>query len=297
MIPEENSTAAQQALHSDHSAFERIRAYTEAKSSMTDQLVPGYDEALPEHKAENRDDVSVNKNAVSTNEAVDKTMSMSISRTAYLVIKRVFDFVFSLLLSIILLIPMIVIAILIMVKDPGNPFYVQKRVGQNGKTLHLYKFRSMRKGADDLEKMLTPEQLRRYRREFKLEDDPRLIGYKKAGDGDKCFGAKLRILSIDELPQLFFNILLKGDMSVVGPRPILQDELETNYSAAQQKRLLSAKPGLTGFWQAYARNNANYESGKRQDMELFYVDHIGITWDIKIMFATVSAVIKKRGAN
>lgn len=216
--------------------------------------------------------------------------------TAYIVAKRTFDIMSSFCASVVLLIPMLVVALLIMCKDPGNPFYVQKRIGQNGKMLRLVKFRSMRKGADQLENMLTQSQLEQYKREYKLNDDPRLIGYHKPGDGDSCFGAFLRRTSIDEIPQIFFNILLKGDMSVVGPRPILEEELESNYTPEQRKSLLSVKPGLTGYWQAYARNNASYESGKRQDMELYYAENANFVWDIKIIFASVIAVLGARGA-
>lgn len=215
---------------------------------------------------------------------------------AYMCIKRCFDFVSSLCISIILLIPMGIITILIAVKDFGNPFYKQKRVGEGGKTLYIYKFRSMKKGADNLGEMLTPEQLRLYLKEYKLEDDPRLIGYKNEGDGKKCFGAKIRSMSIDEIPQILINICILGNMSVVGPRPILQSELEENYTPAEQELLLSVKPGLTGYWQAYMRNDAGYEDHKRQDMELYYVKNKSLWLDIKILFKTVEAVIYKKGA-
>lgn len=214
----------------------------------------------------------------------------------YRIIKRVFDFVTSLIFGIILIIPMVIIAIIISIKDFGSPFYKQKRVGREGKPLYIYKFRSMRRGADNLEDMLTPEQLEAYKREYKLDDDPRLIGYKKAGDGKKCLGAKIRSMSIDELPQILFNICILGNMSVVEPRPILECELAENYTPAEQKVFLSVKPGLTGYWQAYARNNVGYENHKRQDMELYYVKNQSIILDLKCLFKTVEAVIKKRGA-
>lgn len=211
--------------------------------------------------------------------------------------KRVFDIVSSLIVSIILLIPIGIISLLIVSKDKGSPFYSHKRVGKNGTELKVCKFRSMRNGADDLKKMLTPEQLEEYKREYKIKDDPRLIGYEKPGDGDKCFGARLRRMSLDELPQIPINILLKGDMSVVGPRPIIQSELEENYTPEEQKLLLSVKPGLTGYWQAYARNNALYEGGERQKMELYYVHNRSILLDIKIIFKTISSVLFEKGAN
>lgn len=215
---------------------------------------------------------------------------------AYRVIKRCFDFVSALCVSIVLLIPMAIIALLIVAKDFGNPFYVQRRVGQNGKTLGIVKFRSMVKNADHLEEMLSPEQLAQYKREYKLDDDPRLIGYGRPGNGKRCFGEVLRKTSLDELPQILWNICLKGDMSVVGPRPILLEELEKNYSEDEQQLLLSVKPGLTGYWQAYARNNADYESGRRQEMELHYVYNRSLLLDVKIIFQTVRAVLTKEGA-
>jgi len=214
----------------------------------------------------------------------------------YFVVKRCFDFLSSLIVSAVLLIPLAALALLIVVKDFGNPFYVQKRVGQNGTELLVAKLRSMKKRADHLEDMLTPEQLKEYYREYKLNDDPRLIGYKNPGDSSKCFGGFIRKTSIDELPQIVWNICIKGDMSVVGPRPILRDELEENYTPGQQAMLLSVKPGLTGYWQAYARNNATYETGERQRMELYYVQNQSLWLDIKILFATIGAVLRKRGA-
>lgn len=214
----------------------------------------------------------------------------------YRFVKRCFDFIASFCASIVLLIPMAVIALIIMIKDFGNPFYVQKRVGQDGTQLGIVKFRSMVKNADRLEEMLTSEQLEEYYREYKLDDDPRLIGWAKAGDNKKCFGAFIRRTSLDELPQIVWNICVKGNMSVVGPRPILADELRENYTETEQKRFLSVKPGLTGYWQAYARNNATYEGGERQRMELYYVDNCSLWLDCKIIFATFGAVLKERGA-
>lgn len=216
----------------------------------------------------------------------------------YLVIKRIFDFLSSLCVSILILLPMMLVALIVMLKDIGNPFYKQKRVGKKGKTLKIWKFRSMKKGADNLQKMLTPEQYEEYLKEYKLDDDPRLIGYKKSGDGKegKCFGAKIRRMSIDELPQILFNICILGNMSVVGPRPLLNEELDKYYTPEQKALLLTAKPGLTGYWQAYARNNATYSSGERQKMELYYIEHRSVWLDMKIIFKTFIGVLKHTGA-
>lgn len=229
-------------------------------------------------------------------EAEKPDLQIKKKRRIYFIVKKCFDFFAAFLASIILIIPFVVISLVIMVKDRGSPFYVQERVGKNGTPIHIAKFRSMKMGADHLEDMLSPELLEEYRREYKLEDDPRLIGWQKHGDGKKCFGGIIRKTSLDELPQIIWNILIKGDMSIVGPRPILEDELYNNYTPEQQKALLSVKPGLTGYWQAYARNNANYNTGERQQMELYYVAHASVWLDIKIIFATVGAVLKGRGA-
>ncbi len=134
----------------------------------------------------------------------------------------------------------------------------------------------------NLEKLLTPEQLEQYRTEFKIDNDPRITK----------IGNVLRKLSLDELPQLF-NIL-KGDISIVGPRPIV--EKETQIYGDDVGKLLSVKPGLTGYWQAYARNNATYESGERQKMEMYYIDNNSLWLDIRILFKTVFSVLKKEGA-
>lgn len=210
--------------------------------------------------------------------------------------RRCFDLACSLCASVLLFIPMLIISVMIMMKDPGNPFYIHKRVGRNGESIGVLKFRSMKLGADNLEKMLTDEQLKEYKQEYKLKDDPRLIGYKHPGDGEKCFGAVLRRTSIDELPQIVYNILLKGNMSVVGPRPILEDELKEHYTDEQRDMLLSVKPGLTGYWQAYARSNATYETGRRQEMELYYIANRSFFLDLKIILKTISVVFKREGA-
>ena len=201
----------------------------------------------------------------------------------YLIIKRLFDIVSSLLLTILVSPVFLVLAIMVKAEDGGNVFYKHQRVGLNGKKIGIYKFRSMKKNADKLEDMLTPEQLEEYQREFKIYNDPRITK----------IGNFLRRTSLDELPQML-NII-RGELSLVGPRPIIEREL-LMYSETERDKFLSVKPGLTGYWQAYARNNATYESGERQKMELFYVDHASVGLDIKIMFKTISAVLKKDGA-
>ena len=217
-------------------------------------------------------------------------------KRGYCTAKRVFDILLSFPLGILSLIPMGILAAVIVCKDGENPFYGQSRVGQNGQEFRLIKLRSMKKGADRLGDVLDERQLQEYQKEYKLDDDPRLIGWKKPGDGSRCFGAKLRRSSMDELPQILFNVFLTGKMSMVGPRPILRQELEEHYTREEQELLLSVKPGLTGYWQAYARNNVGYENGQRQRMELYYIEHSNWGMDIRIIFQTAKVVLSGDGA-
>lgn len=161
--------------------------------------------------------------------------------------------------------------------------YGQIRIGKNGKPFKMWKFRSMYKNSDRMIDQLTPEQKKQYYTEFKIDNDPRIT---KVGN-------IIRKTSLDELPQLF-NVLF-NDMSLIGPRPLIESEIQMNYADTYQE-LLSVKPGVTGYWQAYARNNATYQSGERQEMELYYVQHASVWLDIKILFKTVITVLKREGA-
>lgn len=175
-----------------------------------------------------------------------------------------------------------VISVLIRRESPGPVFFVHERVGRNGKPISIYKFRSMRTGSEDIEAALNDEDLELYYREFKLKNDPRVTE----------IGRYLRKMSIDELPQLL-NVI-QGTMSLVGPRPVVREELDY-YTEEEQRLLLSVRPGLTGYWQVYARNDATYQSGRRQEMELFYVENESPLLDLKILLNTPVAVIRKRG--
>lgn len=210
------------------------------------------------------------------------TKSITEKERYYLSFKRLFDVCAAFMGLLVLAIPMLILTFLVYWEDRGNPFYGHERIGKNGKRIKIYKFRSMRLDAGDLEELLTPEQLQQYRKEFKITNDPRITK----------IGNILRKTSLDELPQLL-NIL-KGDLSVVGPRPIVEEE--TKQYGKDIAKFLSIQPGLTGYWQAYARNNVGYEDGKRQAMELYYVDHQSLTLDIRIIFKTFFSVIKREGA-
>lgn len=201
----------------------------------------------------------------------------------YAFVKRAFDIVASAAALIILSPIMLIAAILVYVDDPGKVFYGHVRIGKNGKPFKMWKFRSMYMNADKMIDLLTPEQAKQYYTEFKIDNDPRITK----------IGNFLRKTSLDELPQLF-NVLC-NDMSLVGPRPLIESEIQTYYDDTHDV-LLAVKPGVTGYWQAYARNNATYQSGERQKMEMYYVRNASLWLDIKILFKTVESVLKKSGA-
>lgn len=207
----------------------------------------------------------------------------SIRRYTYEGVKRFFDICTS-LEAIILLSPVFLfVSALVYLGDPGPVVYGQIRIGKNGKPFKMWKFRSMYKNSDRMIDQLTPEQKKQYYTEFKIDNDPRITK----------IGNILRKTSLDELPQLF-NVLF-NDMSLIGPRPLIESEIQIYYADTYQE-LLSVKPGVTGYWQAYARNNATYQSGERQKMELYYVHHASAWLDVKILFKTVITVLKREGA-
>lgn len=202
----------------------------------------------------------------------------------YYFIKRAWDIFFSIMLLLLTSLIILVVLIILACSGNGTPIYSDKRVGKNGKTIKVLKFRSMYKDADDNpRKYLNDEQYEQFIKERKVDNDPRITK----------FGKIIRKTSIDELPQLF-NIL-GGSMSVVGNRPITTQELEANYKEEQQKIFLSARPGLTGWWQVSGRNNVEYYNGERQKLELEYYEKRSIGFDIKIMFKTIPAVLKHKG--
>lgn len=198
---------------------------------------------------------------------------------AYLIVKRLFDVICSLLAIIILSPVLLVVAIIVKVTSPGPVIYRQHRVGMHGRDIYLYKFRSMVENADRLIDSFTPEQKKEYYENFKLEHDPRVTG----------IGRFLRKSSIDELPQLL-NIF-KGEMSFVGPRPIVEEEL-ANYGT-DRDLFLSVKPGLTGYWATHGRSNTSYE--ERMRLELYYVEHASLWLDIRIFILTFVTVFTSGG--
>lgn len=201
-------------------------------------------------------------------------------KIVYKILKRTIDIIGSLLGLIILSPIFLILSIVVKADSPGPIFFAHKRLGYNGNLIRIYKFRTMVINAEELLNNLSPEQKEEFAKNFKLESDPRIT---KVGNF-------LRKSSLDELPQLL-NIL-KGELSIVGPRPIVEKELK-NYGIYGEK-LLSVKPGLTGNWQANGRSDTTYE--ERVEMDMQYIDNRSIFLDIKIIFKTFSAVIKKQGA-
>lgn len=205
--------------------------------------------------------------------------SLRRERIAYEMAKRLFDIVCS-LLALIALSPVFAItALAIKLEDGGSPIFAQTRIGKNGKPFKMYKFRSMCVNA---EKKL--EELQSLNEAdgpvFKIEKDPRIT---KVGEF-------IRKTSIDELPQLI-NIL-KGDMSIVGPRPPLENEVK-EYNAYQRGRL-AVKPGLTCYWQCSGRSNIGFDQWVELDLK--YIRERGFFKDIEIILRTVPAVLFHKGA-
>ena len=201
----------------------------------------------------------------------------------YFIFKRLFDFVAS-LLALILLSPVFLIVSIIIRRDGGKAIFAQDRIGKNGKTIKVYKFRSMVMNAEKvLEEMLASDENIRneYLTNKKLDNDPRITK----------IGKFIRKTSVDELPQLI-NVL-KGNMSLVGPRPYLLREKDEGMGDFY-KYVISCKPGITGFWQVNGRSNTSFE--ERLVMDKYYSKHINAWLDIKILFKTVGVVLGKKGA-
>lgn len=222
-------------------------------------------------------DIAMKKHSNSTAKVTNKQI---VNKPVYDFIKRFTDIVCS-AIAIVLLSPFfIIISIAIKATSKGPVIFVHKRVGKNGKKIGIYKFRSMVMNAEELIEKFTPEQKEEFKKNFKLKNDPRITK----------IGKFLRKTSLDELPQLF-NIL-KGDLSIVGPRPIV--EVETEIYGEYKNMLLSVKPGLTGFWAANGRSDISYK--RRRAMEIYYVKNRSLLFDIKIIFKTVISVFKGEGA-
>jgi lipopolysaccharide/colanic/teichoic acid biosynthesis glycosyltransferase len=205
--------------------------------------------------------------------------------TAYLRAKRFIDVIFTLLIFIPLCVILAIVALCIRLDSRGPIFFRQKRVGQDGKEFTMLKFRSMLVDSDDL---IHRQAIQRYMNGetidgegYKLKDDPRVTK----------IGKLIRKTSLDELPQ-FFNVL-RGEMTLVGPRPPLSYEVEL-YSSRDWLRL-SGKPGLTGPWQVYGRSQVQFQ--EMVDMDIIYLQQQSITQDLKLIIMTPIVMLSGRGGH
>ena len=202
------------------------------------------------------------------------------AKKAYWFLRRLQDIVFSALALLVLLPVMAVVALVIYIDDPhGSPFFSQRRCGRDGKLFKMYKFRSMFVDAEErLKDLLKDNEMDGPA--FKMKDDPRITRV----------GRFIRATSLDELPQLI-NIL-KGDMSIVGPRPALPREVE-QYTELQKQRMY-VTPGLTCYWQIQPkRNDISFDEWMALDLK--YIQERSFWVDWKIIFKTIGAVIHKEG--
>ena len=212
-----------------------------------------------------------------------QTISLKLS---YERAKRVLDIVFTLCIAVPVLLVSAVIALLILADSEGPILYRQKRVGRNGAEFEMLKFRSMYVKNDDSKHR---EAIKHYMNGSKLNNDTN-SPYKIYDDPRVTkVGKFIRSTSLDELPQ-FLNVL-RGEMSLVGPRPPLPYEVEL-YSLHQKLRL-SGKPGLTGPWQIYGRSRVTFEN--MVEMDIAYLQRQSLWEDIKLIFLTIPVVIRKRG--
>ncbi len=198
--------------------------------------------------------------------------------------KRIFDVLFS-LGAMIFFIPIGMVAVLfIKATSPGPIFYSSKRVGKDGQPIYCWKFRTMHQDAD--KKLLeilreNPKLKQEWDTYYKLKEDPRV----------STIGKILRKTSLDELPQ-FFNVL-KGDLSVVGPRPVTEEEIQ-KYFGSKASKILSVRPGLTGIWQTSGRSLLTFD--ERIRLEESYIDRQSLTLDLRIICKTIPAMFFTKGA-
>ena len=198
--------------------------------------------------------------------------------------KTVFDYSLTAVGTVCISPLLVYIAYRIKKEDPGPVFFAHERIGKDGKPFPCYKFRSMVVNSKEmLEKYLAENSDARaeWERDFKLKDDPRITP----------IGKVLRRTSLDELPQIF-NVL-RGEMSLVGPRPVIQEELDKYYGETA-KLYASVKPGITGLWQVSGRSDLGYDQRVVLDAE--YIKHRSFWGDVVILWKTIGVVLMKKGA-
>ena len=199
-------------------------------------------------------------------------------------LKRVFDLVSVVIILVLAGWLMIIIAAMVRMSGGKKVIYGHTRVGRHGRPFKCLKFRSMVSNSDEVLRNLLetdPDARAQWERDFKLKDDPRITR----------IGRFIRKTSLDELPQLW-NVF-KGEMSIVGPRPVVQVEFEQYYGGARE-HYLSVPPGLTGLWQVSGRNDLDYAT--RVELDKRYVENSNIFYDFVIVMRTVKVMVDKRGA-
>lgn len=214
------------------------------------------------------------------NRSISKSMDVEKKQKGYPAVKRAIDLVISVAGFVLLLPVFLLIALLIKADSAGEVFFKQKRLGKFGRVIEIYKFRTMIKDAEKGIEFFTPEQKEEWEKSFKLTNDPRITKV----------GKILRKTSLDELPQLI-NII-KGDMALVGPRPIVEEEIK--WYGNDKEKFLSVTPGLTGYWASHGRSEVLYP--ERCGLELYYIDNLSLKLDLKIICRTIGAVINQNGA-
>ena len=196
----------------------------------------------------------------------------------YIILKRFIDFIFSIILIIVLIPLFLIIGLLIKLNSKGSVIYIQRRIGKNNTSFSCYKFRTMKTQSKYILKEIliqNPDFKNEFEKTRKLINDPRITD----------IGKFLRLTSLDELPQIF-NVF-KGDMSFIGPRPIVKSEIKKY--GKNFKKAFSIKPGISGMWQVSGRNKLSYR--KRVKLDVFYAKNINFLLDFKIFMKTLIVIL------
>ena len=196
----------------------------------------------------------------------------------YIILKRFVDFIFSIILIIVLIPLFLIIGLLIKLNSKGSVIYIQRRIGKNNTSFSCYKFRTMKTQSKYILKEIliqNPDFKNEFEKTRKLINDPRITDV----------GKFLRLTSLDELPQIF-NVF-KGDMSFIGPRPIVKSEIKKY--GKNFKKAFSIKPGISGMWQVSGRNKLSYR--QRVKLDVFYAKNINFILDFKIFMKTLIVIL------
>ena len=217
---------------------------------------------------------------MATRAAVAASSIRTNESAAYRVVKRAFDVCFSVGVLAVLLVPGVALGAAISLESSGGPLFRQRRIGRDGREIRIFKFRSMYSDAHEHpERYLDEAQMAQWVREQKVDGDPRVTK----------LGRLIRKTSLDEVPQ-FINVLT-GDMSVIGPRPVT---LEETYEFGEfRDEVLLVRPGITGWWQVTDRNDATWENGRRQELELWYVRNMSLATDLRVFARTFGVMFGK----